>query len=855
MLNIDTFKVDFKKTGLITDSKNPHFSFSYSSTNDSSFFKEGTIEINGESLSINNQCDTKYVGEPLCPFTKYEARLHICDSYGETADAVLNFETGRLDTPWVGKWISDSRYIFNEKKVSPKVMTFRKRFTITKEIKEARLYSTCIGIYDFMINGARPMQRFFAPGFTSYENTLQYQVTDITKYLEEQNEILFDISGGWAVGSYTMSRKNRIYCDRQALLCEIRIDYKDGSHEIIASDENFEVSEEGPYKLADIYDGETYDKNVTYDSIKYKKATLEKIRIKPRIVAEYGAPVIRHELFKPITCEKTNSGSLVYDFGQNFAGIVNLNIKKANKGQIVIVKHGEILNEDGHVNTSLLRSAFATIKLILKEGKQSYFPTFTYMGFRYVEITGIEESDIEVTASALYSDIEEIGEFSCSDNRLNQLNHNIIWSAKSNFVDIPTDCPQRDERMGWTGDIALFSPVANYNFDVYRLLDKWLIDLKNEQKNSGAVPTTVPHKGYGFPETFPTIACDFWGDAIILVPYSLYLETGRTDILEKMYEGMKKYVKACLFWANIYGLGKYRYIWHTLDFLHFGDWTAPGEKMSTCQARHKWTATASLYNSLSKLSEIASILGHNDESGKYKKLSCKVAKAYQSVFFKKDGILKGKEFQTAYVLPLYYGMLDDEMNQKALLALSKLVKKENYEVRTGFPGTPYLLFSLADNGNIEDAFNILLNEKCPSWLFEVKNNATTTWERFDGMTEDGKLNVPEDGTGGMISFNHYAPGAVGDFLYKRILGLNAKSPGYKKFIVKPILNSPITFSKGSHMCPYGKISVDWTKKGELVQFNIEVPTSCECELIIGSYSKKFLSGKHSIVVNYKEGVT
>lgn len=852
MITIDTFKIDLEKTGLVTDSKNPHFSFSYVSDKNGSSLKEATIEVGGEILTVKDQFDTEYVGQPLKPFTKYEAKLHMVDSFDETADGLLFFETGRFDTPWIGKWISDSSYIFKEKKVSPEVMTFRKKFELNKKVKSVKLYSTAMGIYDFMINGERPMQRFLAPGFTSYEHVLQYQVTDITKYVKENNTLIFDVAGGWAVGSYIMSRKNRIYCDRQALLCEIRVTYADGSEEVIGSDESFEVSEEGPYRLADIYDGEAYDENVSYDSIRYGKASFEKIRVNPKIVAEYGSPVVRHELFKPISCVKTDTGSLVYDFGQNFAGIVNLKIKNGVKGQIIDVKHSEILREDGHANTALLRSAKACIKLILKDGEQTYSPTFTYMGFRYVEISGIESADIDVTASALYSNIEQVGDFSCSDERLNQLNRNIVWSAKSNFVDIPTDCPQRDERMGWTGDIALFSPVANYNFDVYRLLDKWLTDVRHEQKRSGAVPTTVPHKGYGFPETFPTIACDFWGDAIILVPYSLYLETGRKDILSKMYEGMKRYVKACLFWANVWGVGKYRYIWHTLDFVHFGDWVAPGESMASCQSRHKWTATASLFNCLSLVSEIAKILGNDGDSAKYSKLSKKVANAYQCVFFDKNGKLKKKEFQTAYILPLHYKMLDDDMSKKALENLSELVKKDNYEVRTGFPGTPYLLFSLADNGKEEDAFKILLSEKCPSWLFEVKNGATTTWERFDGFDENGHLSVPEDGTGGMISFNHYAPGAVGDFLYKRILGLNPLTPGYKKFMVSPLLHNPIGFAQGSHVSPYGKISVKWTKQKGGVEFDIEVPTSCECELDVGTCSKVFGSGKYSILVRNEE---
>ena len=844
MIEIDSFRVETRKGRVVTDNRNPRFSFSFLSDRKDVTLKKATITIGEKSFDATRQVLVPYPYEDLEAYKEYVAHLDIEDSNGEKATKGLSFAMGRLDDPWVGKWITDGDYRFIEKKVSPKVMTFRKRFLLSGKVKKAEIYSTALGIYDLLLNGKRAWDRYLAPGYTSYEHNLQYQVTDITSKLQEENELLVPVSGGWAVGSFVMSRTNRIYAKRQALLLEIHITYEDGRKEILGSDTSFEVSMDGPYTKADIYDGEDFDATKDYASVSFHKTTLEKVTLKPKIIAEYGLPVHRKECLTPVLVKTMEDGSLVYDFGQNFSGVVSLHIRNARKGQAIHVRHAEILREDGHVNMALLRTAKQEIHYTCKDGEQDYQPTLTYMGFRYVEITGIRKEDIDVLAYALYSDIEETGSFSCSDERINRLQKNIVWSSKSNFLDIPTDCPQRDERMGWTGDIALFSPVATYLFQMDALLEKWMEDLRSEQKRTGAIPTTIPHKGYGFPLTFPTVACDFWGDACILVPMAMYKAYGNKDVLRRYYLTMKKYVKACLFWASLFSFGKNRYIWHTLDFIHFGDWVAPGESMAECQSRHKWTATASLFNTTSLLSQIAGILGLTADEKKYREISHKVADSYQSLLFDQDGHLKKKEFQTGYVLPLYFHMLSKDMQKKAADRLAELVRENGYKIATGFPGTPYVLFALADNGHVEEAIKMLLNTKNPSWLHEVVTGGTTIWERFDGLDDNGKLNVPEDGTGGMISFNHYASGAVGDFLYRRLLGLEAKEPGYKAFLVKPLLVKEIPSLKGSTLTPYGKIEIEIGRKDDKAFLDVLVPTNTSCEIDFAGTKQTIGSGRY-----------
>ncbi len=844
MLKVRRFTCERMEVNCITDNPFPAFSFSVDSDRQGAAVKNAVLTCNGWTWEGKDQIAIPYAGQALKPFTDYEALLTVTDDAGETASASLCFSTGRMDTPWKAEWITDANYSFTEEKVSPVPMNFRKELPGGKEIASAVVCATAMGMYQLELGGEKVGDLYFAPGFTSYQTNLQYQMYDVTEQLKKSRVLTATVAGGWAVGSFVFTRKNRVSADRQALLLEVRITYADGSTEVVGTDSTWQVTMNGPVRMADLYDGETYDATVDMDKADWHAASVETLRVHPKITLQLGNPVrVRCEL-KPVSQTKCGNKT-IYDFGQNFAGVVSLNIQ-GKAGQVITVRHAEILNPDGTLNVSFLRTAKATAVYTCRDGKQSYSPSFTYMGFRYIAVSGIEPENLEVKALVLSSDIADKGSFTCSNPMINRLQENIRWGAVSNFVDIPTDCPQRDERMGWTGDIAVFSNTACFNFEMDRFLDKWLRDCRAEQHRGGGLPNTVPVHGYGFPATMPVMAIDFWGDACILVPWAMYQASGDVRVLRDNYEMMKRYVRACRFWAGI-GVGKYRYIWHTPATLHFGDWIAPDvPKMSQWQGRSRWTATASLCNTSGMLSRIARILGEEKDAEKYQKLSEKVADAYVSVFTDGNGKLKN-EFQTGYVLPLYFHMFKDAGTQKkAAENLAELARKNHHCIATGFPGTPYILFALADNGQTEEAFNMLMNTRCPSWLYEVRVGATTIWERWDGLDESGNCPIGDDGTDKMISYNHYASGAVGDFLYRRIAGIDPMEPGYRRFAVRPLVGGGLTSARGETETPYGQIVSDWKVENGTFSIQVKVPVGSVCELTLPDGTRKELSsGAHT----------
>ena len=774
-------------------------------------------------------------------------RLRQGDFFGNLSSIVVS----EKECFMLQHFITNKNYRFKEKNISPVPMIFRRDFEIEEVVEKAELMATAMGIYVPYVNGEKVGEEYFAPGFTSYKNTLLYQTYDMTQLLQNGKNILtFVVSGGWAVGAFVFTRKNRITAKRQALSAKLVITYTSGKKKVIETDENWLVCQNGPLKEACIYDGEVYDASLEIKNYRWQTAGREELRIHPQLLKDDRSPVKIIDRLSPVSVKKVGE-EYIFDFGQNFAGVISFEIN-GEQGQRLVFRHSEVLNPDGTLQTDFLRSAKARVEYVCKEGKQIYSPTHTYMGFRYVSVTGLKENqrdDFKIYGKVLSSATEVNGEFWCDNDELNRLQQNILWGAKSNLFEIPTDCPQRDERMGWTGDIAVFAATACFNFKMEKFLKKWLRDMRSEQLPTGGIPNTIPSQGYGFPATMPTMAVDFWGDACIMVPYAMYMAYGDVDVLKENYHMMKSYVDACKRWASFLSFGKNRYIWNTHHMLHFGDWVAADvPNMSQWQKRSPWTATASLFHTSSLLSKIARVLGNEEDAISYDNLSKKVAEAYVEKFTDGNGKLL-EEFQTAYVLPIYFGIFDDETKKKAAANLAKLVQKNNYCIGTGFPGTPYILFALADNGYEDVAYKMLLNTSCPSWLYEVKMGATTIWERWDGLDENGNCPIGDDGTDTMISYNHYASGAVGDFFYKRILGIEAVEAGYKSFRVAPVLGGDLHKAKGKVETPYGTIHVDWKIDKEF-EIHLQVPRGTKCELVLpdgkreelfyGVYDKKCL---------------
>lgn len=838
-LEIDEIRIENCAGGCITDRTSPVIAFSLKSSLPDTKMTKARISIGDDMKVVTKQTGIALKQAVKKPFTEYKVQVEVKDDHGRSAVGQASFHSGRMDMPWDAMWITDQAYEF-PKKCSPAPMTFRKGFLCHGKCRRAYITATAVGVYELILNGKKVGDQYFAPGYTSYEKNLQYQFYDVTELLKHKNELTAVVGGGWAVGRFTYNSKTRITADKQALLLELFMEYENGSVEKIITDPSWQVTEEGNYRFGDFYDGELYDATVDLEKITWKPAGKFHCPIKPKITAQYGCPVTSQETLIPTEAFRGKNGEMIYDFGQNFAGVVLLDID-GKRGQEIRVRHAESLFE-GDICVNSMRTAKATVTYICREGRQTYSPRLTYMGFRYVGISGIAPEQIRVAARVLHSDFEEIGTFSCSDPMLNRLQSNIRWSGKSNFLEIPTDCPQRDERLGWTGDISVFAATACYNFDLSRFFEKWLRDVRAEQTISGGIPFVIPKAG----NLGPSVPTACWGDCCILVPWAEYLARGDERLLARCYPMMKKYLRSVRHWAALFSVRKdQRRIWKLL--FQFGDWNAPGKSVRECMAKGPWVATAYFARTSDIMSKIAQILHKKKDSQAFARLRDEICQAYSHVFTDGNGKLT-EEFQTGYVLPLYFGMVKGEAAQHMADHLARLVAEADFHLSTGFTGTPYLLFALADHGHADTAFKLLYQDTCPSWLYEIKNGGTTLWEEWgivpEGTDNDhGRHCVSDSG----VSFNHYAYGAVGDFLYRRVLGLEAIEAGYGRFQVKPLAGSGLDFAKGSLKTPYGRIDVAWEAVEEQLTVTVDVPVSTTCEIILPDGSKTIVpSGVHTV---------
>ena len=836
MLTINEIRIENQGDGdaaVITDRARPRFSFSMTSDRRAAALRSASIEVNGWKKEVRDQLNIQYAGPALEPFQTYSVRVTARDDAGEEAAAERLFQTGRLELPWAGKWISDAGYRI-ESPNSPVPMLFRRTFAVSKPVKWFRVLATAMGIYDLMLDGERINRDYFAPGFTDYRAHLQYGCYEVHDLQPGEHVFTAVVAGGWAVGRTTnVANTNQSVsqrsAQRQALLAELRLQYEDGSTEVIGTDERFEVTEDSPWRFADFYDGEVYCADWDPSAAVWRPAAEEKLKVRPAIRARYGEAVMAHEVLEPVAWSRAPSGELICDFGQNIAGVVSVKLT-GTAGQEIVFRHAEAL-ENGELYVQNLRSAKQTVTYICRDGEQEYSPRLTYMGFRYVGITDIDQKDLEIRAIVVYSDVESIGSFRCSNEDLNQLQSNLVWSGKDNFVDIPTDCPQRDERQGWTGDIALFASTACFNFDMGRFLDKWLLDMKSEQGKTGSIPFVIPSRR----GVTPSITTSCWGDSSILVPYTLYRSTGDTGILRRQYPVMKKYLADVRRWAAL-SFPKYKspYIFQLM--FQFGDWCAPYGSVPDWLKKGPWVGTAYYANSCRIMSEIAGVLGKEKDSKHYADLADKIGEAFRKVFLEEDGRLK-EEFQTGYVLPLYFRLADEKTRRVMAQRLWALIEENGVHLNTGFTATPYILFALADNGFAEEAYSLLLQDTDPSWLYQVWHGATTMWEQWGAVQEDGSIKE--------ASLNHYAYGAVGDFFYRRICGLEPVEAGYRRFQVKPIPGGDLQFAECEYRCPFGIIRVRWERDNEKFRLWVTVPVSTICEVVMPNGERKTIgSGEY-----------
>ena len=713
---------------------------------------------------------------------------------------------------WIG---TDNK---NDKRNTLAPELFRKSINISERPTKAELYVTSMGIYEASISGCKVGDAYFTPGYTHYESYLQYQRYDVTEMLREgENIVDITVANGWWLGG--IGRKNNNYGNRRGLIAELHLTYAGGNTDIIGTDKSWCYTTDTPTSFADFYNGETIDKTKTDEGAwRWSFATEiddNRIELCPHI----GAFVKEDQRLIP---EKMSP--LIYDFKQNHAGIIHLKVE-AKKGTVIKIRHGEILDGNGDLFTKNLRGAKQELTLVCgKDGIEEFCPRFTFMGFRYAEVTSSAPINIiHIESIVLTSDCKEIGSFSCSDELLTKLWSNITWGQKSNFIDIPTDCPQRDERMGWTGDIAVFAQTAATNRDISAFMDKWLSDLRLYQRPNGTLPVTVP-ENKTYEPTPLKVPIAIWGDAATMVPWAVYRAYGDKEMLRAQYDSMKAYTESEIRAASRFSKGKKKYLWSFNPF-QYGDWCAPGESFGAWKRKGKYLATYFLANSVDIMRRSASTLGKAEDERYFAEIHDKIKDAFASLCIAPDGRLKG-HFQSNYVCALYFGLVPDDKKSSVAYQLVNMVRENGHRIGTGFAGTPYIAFALADNGYAEDAYKLLQNTSCPGWLYTIKAGGTTIWERWDALDENGRFY--KGGGADMVSFNHYAYGAVGDFFYRRILGIEPIEEGYRSFSVMPIPGGTLTWAKGGIETRHGKISVDWSKSDGTFYLKVAVPQGTKC---------------------------
>ena len=795
---------------------------------DPGFSKKGIVwESNkvasGQSVLVD------YKGALLKSGTRYYWKVKVWDNNFKESkwSAPAFFETGLLNvSDWKAQWIEPvqdtTQYI-----AAPFI---RKEITLNKKVTSARAYITSHGLYQFYVNGEKVGDHVLSPGWTSYNKRLQYQVYDVTSLLQQGENVLGAMLGdGWYRGPLGWVSSWGIYGKTLGLLAQIHIQFSDGSEEIIGTNDSWKSTQHGPITENGIYAGEKYDarkempgwNRAGFDDSKWQPVHVTGYDNKI-LIASQNVPMRKIQQLKPIKLFKTPNGTLVADMGQNMVGWIRLKVK-GEAGRKVTVQHAEVLDKYGEFYTKNLRAASASLEYTLKgNGVEVYEPYFTFMGFRYVALDNYpgELTADDITGVVVHSDMDVSGSFECSDSLVNQLQHNIQWGQYGNFLDVPTDCPQRDERLGWTGDAQAFCRTAAFNMDVAPFFTKWLKDLAADQYPDGQVPFVIPDV---LKNNSGTSAG--WGDVSTIAPWTMYKVYGDTQILKNQYASMKAYVD------YIHQKAGDTYIWKNGSV--FGDWLYYKPKMENHTEPDGYTnpdmiATAFYAYSAKLVSQAAAVLNNKEDEKTYNDIFEKVKAAFNKNYVTEEGCVFS-DSQTGYVLALMFDLLPEDLRQTATTYLVDDIKRRGNHLSTGFLGTPYLCHVLSENGRTSVAYDLLLQHTFPSWLYPVKMGATTIWERWDGEKTDSTFQ-----DAGMNSFNHYAYGAIGDWMYRVVAGIEIGTPGYKNILIQPHPDGRLTYAKASYESNYGTISSAWKIKDGNIFLDVIIPANTTATITLPS---------------------
>ena len=807
------------------------------------------VQVNGKTwdsgwVESAQSTFVPYGGDALGSRDRGTWRVDFKDEIGNESgwSEAASLEIGLLSAAdWKAKWIRPAQ---ESDPVKEPVGVLRRNFAVAKKVARARLYVTARGLFEIQLNGQRVGHDDFTPGFTPYYKRIDTLTYDITNQLSSGNNTIEALLGtGWYAGRLPFKPKTRgPYGMNAAMLVQIEIIYADGTSETVASDESWQGTFEGPIISSSIYDGEEYDarRQPANWAPVLADANLGTATLQPKPCA----PVRETQILAVKAITQPQPGHYIFDFGQNMVGWARINMP-VEKDQTVTIHFAEMLKDDGTLYNENYRSAKSTDAYTAAEtGTIQWEPHFTFHGFRYVELTGLPEGATPrkewVTGVVLHTDLPTIGAFISSNGKLNQLQNNITWSWRGNSVDIPTDCPQRDERMGWTGDAEVFCATALFNTGSQAFWKSWLGSVRDEQESDGVIPDIVPNVNPKFRERSPG-----WMDAATIIPWDVYVRTGDTGVLADNYEMMEKLVG----WyraQSVNGL--------LPDIKGYGDWLQPYPKnMDSSGKPDKKGDTplpllgAAFYaHSAQILADSARVLDRSDDAKRYSDEAATVRGAFVNEYFDSSGKLQNApESQTAYVLAIAFDLLPTELKAKAGENLVRLVREADTHLRTGFLGTPFLAQALDETGHGDVASELLFQETYPSWFDPIDQGATTMWERWNSYTRDKGF-----GDVSMNSFNHYAYGAIGQWMYERLAGLapDPASPGYKHFFVRPLIVKQLDSARAELETPYGKAVSAWEKKDGKVEMDVVVPpnTTATVEFPDGRAAQSLAAGAHHL---------
>ena len=682
-------------------------------------------------------------------------------------------------------------WIGPEKDMGSVCPVFWREFSCPKPVSKAEMWLTALGVYEARLNGQRVGDYVLAPGWTAYEKRLQYQQYDITTMIREDNSIMVTVGRGWLrsrMGLGDIEGRMRRPC---GIIGAIHIQYEDGSEDLLHTDTSW-LCAESRTRFSEIYDGEIYD--ATFETDNWQSVQVLSWP-KETLIPQEGEEIREMERICAKSVIITPGGETVVDFGQEVTGYVEFTLE-AKGHELIRIQHGEVLDKNGNFYNENYRSAKSEICYTCKKGTQTWHPTLTFFGFRYIKIEGLSKvpKPEQFTAIVVYSNIRQTGTLNCSNSKLNQLFSNIFWGQKGNFLDVPTDCPQRDERLGWTGDAQVFVKAATYNYDVERFFRKWLRDMAADQRVNGAVGCSVPEY---LPDIPPSAA---WSDAATICPWQIYLTYGNADVLKDQFASMKGWVD------YVTNVTTTPCLWTGGE--HFGDWLALDAELDEYKgaSREEFIASAFYAHSVDLLVRAGKVIG--EDVTVYENLHNNIVRAFRKTY-------PIYLTQTEHALAIQFGLTPDP--QKTADDLAEMVRRIGCKIQTGFVGTPYILHVLSDYGYADIAYSLLLREEYPSWLYSVNKGATTIWEHWDGIKEDGSLwNTI------MNSYNHYAYGAVADWVYEKAAGIQTieTEPGFAKARIAPIPDERLDWLEASIMSRHGEIRSKWITASVLIGFDI-----------------------------------